>query len=129
MRRVRRRRLAARTITIKVRDHRFHTVTLARRTDVLTWAPRTVYRAAAGLLDRWLSDHGNTPVRLLGVGVSKLEVSDSRGTVGGRGNLDAAIDGVTDRFGSRSLTRGLALSPLARPDGASDVDEEDEKKP
>ncbi len=105
MRRVRRQHLAARTVTLKVRDHRFQTATRSLTLRAPTRSTRTVYGAAAGLLSRWLASHGNTPVRLLGVGVSKLE----EGGASPQGGLDETIDDITDRFGGSVLTRGLAL--------------------
>ena len=44
-------------------------------------------------------------MRLLGVGVSKLE----EGSASQPGGLDETIDDITDRFGGSVLTRGLAL--------------------
>ncbi len=106
-RRLRHQHLAARTVTIKLRDHRFHTVTRSLTLRNPVTGTRTVFQAASSLLTRWLEAHGNTPVRLLGVGVSKLETGHE--PVAGAGALDRAIDGITERFGTEKLTRGLAL--------------------
>ncbi len=105
MRRVRKSQLAARTITIKVRDHRFHTVTRSLTLRSPVQSTRTVFRVAAGLLDQWLEAHGNTPVRLLGVGVGNLEALGDRPVDG----LDSTIDGITEKFGTDTLRRGLVL--------------------
>lgn len=115
MRRVRRQHLAARTITLKVRDHRFQTMTRSLTLRAPVTGTRTVYKVAAGLLDKWLADHGNTPVRLLGVGTSNFEEGRAP-TVDdlGAGGLDAALDHITDRFGADSLRRGLALEGKGR---------------
>lgn len=110
MRRVRRQHLAARTVTIKVRDHRFRTVTRSVTLRAPTRSTRGAYQAAAGLLEQWLASHGSTPVRLLGVGTSNFEAGREPRV----GDLDAAIDGITDRFGGAVLTRGLALDRGSR---------------
>ena len=72
-----------------------------------TRTTRTVYQAATGLLDQWLSANASTPVRLLGVGVSKFE----EGSAPLEGDLDETIDDITERYGGAMLTRGLALGP------------------
>ncbi|MEE4173992.1 MAG: DNA polymerase IV [Xanthomonadales bacterium] len=105
MRRVRAQHLAASTVTVKIRDHRFHTVTRSLTLRASTRSTRTVYQAASGLLTRWLETNKHTPVRLLGVGVSKLE----EGVEPRLGDLDEALDDITDRFGAGMVTRGLAL--------------------
>jgi len=110
MRRVRKARLGARTITIKVRDHRFYTVTRSLTLQAPVQGTRTVYRAAAGLLDRWLAEHRNTPVRLLGVGVSKLEAGGEPVATG----IDGTIDTITERFGRDKLKRGLTLGSAGK---------------
>jgi DNA polymerase-4 len=110
MRRVRRQHLVARTITIKVRDHRFQTVTRSVTLRAPTRSTRAVYRVATGLLDQWLSTHGSTPVRLLGIGTSNFEAGGEPRV----GDLDEAVDRITDRFGGALLTRGLTLDRETR---------------
>ncbi len=111
MRRVRKSHLAARTITIKVRDHRFHTVTRSLTLRAPVQGTRTVFQVAADLLDQWLNEHGNTPVRLLGMGVGNLEEIGAQPVSG----LDTIIDGITERFGNDKLRRGLVLGPGKKP--------------
>jgi DNA polymerase-4 len=105
MRRVRAQHVAPRTVTVKIRDHRFQTVTRSLTLRAPTRSTRTVYQAASGLLSTWLAAHASTPVRLLGVGVSKLE----EGGEPRIGDIDEALDDITDRFGVGVVTRGLAL--------------------
>jgi len=116
MTRLRGHHYAARTVTLKVRDGSFHTferhVTLPRATT----STRTVYAAAAGLLDA--VDLGPRRVRLLGVTVS--------GIVSGAWQLtfddgwkhlavDEAVDAVRARFGrcairpAATCTAGVGL--------------------
>jgi DNA polymerase-4 len=105
MRRVRAQHLAARTVTVKIRDHRFQTVTRSLTLRAPTRSTRTAYQAASGLLSTWLSANASTPVRLLGMGVSKLEEGGEPRV----GDIDEALDDITDRFGAGMVTRGLAL--------------------
>ena len=97
--------LGARTVQVKIRDHRFRTATRSLTLRTPTDVTRTVYRAARGLLETWLETHGHTPVRLLGVGVSGLV---PRPETAARG-LEQTLDEVARRFGATSLGRGLAL--------------------
>jgi DNA polymerase-4 len=75
---------------------------------------------ARHLLSEWLGPRPDAAVRLLGVGAADLQrprqadlflapqPKDSR--------LDAAVDGIRDRFGNAALTRA---SSLARPRGGA----------
>ncbi len=111
MRRVRRKHLGARTVRIKIRDHRFRTVTRSVSLRGATSRSRTVYKVAGGLLDKWLGENSGTPVRLVGVGVTSLEPvkPEHRG-------LDAAVDEIAERYGDAKITRGLALERRRRGD-------------
>jgi DNA polymerase-4 len=104
--------LVARTIQIKVRDHRFRTVTRSRSLAMPTASTEVVFKQARDLLQKWLQEHLNTPVRLLGVGVSGLEEPDARGieydTVAQK-TLDKTLDEIKRRFGDDKATRALAL--------------------
>lgn len=111
-RRARKHRLVGRTVQVKIRDHRFHTVTRSLTLRAPTAQTRTVYGVAAGLLDRWLKEHRGTPVRLLGVGLSKLE--DPGTALSGKTGIDAAVDEVTRRFGDASLVRALGVERKRR---------------
>lgn len=115
MRRVRGQQLVARTVHIKVRDHRFRTITRSLTLRAPTGSTRAVYQVARSLLQRWLSEHGNTPVRLVGVGVSGLEDAPNDGMQPSSG-LDATLDRITGKFGTEKLTRALALDRPARPE-------------
>ena len=103
-RRLRSKGLAARTVQIKLRDHRFVTETRSQTLRAPTNATKTVYEVARGLLCKWHDANHNVPLRLLGLSASLLEVVDFE--VGG---VDEALDQITKRFGRDSVTRGLAL--------------------
>lgn len=104
MRRVRRQQLAAKTIHIKIRDHRFRSVTRSRSLKLPTSSTRSCYQVAKGLFETWLQSHANTPVRLLGVGVSGLEAPDMEA-----GHIDRVLDEIDDRYGDDTISRALAL--------------------
>jgi DNA polymerase-4 len=104
MRRVRRQHLAARCIHVKIRDHRFVTATRSRTLRTVTSSSATCYKVAKGLLLRWQEEHRNTPLRLLGVGVTGLEPADPRAV-----DVDQTMDAIAGRYGERLITRGLAI--------------------
>jgi DNA polymerase IV len=107
--------LAARTISLKVRDATFRTITRART------LPRPVDSAAAitdtvvALLDKAAPSGG---VRLLGVAASKFSEPAEQLQLDGlgpdhpaRGDASAAIDRVRGRFGGAAIGPASALSP------------------
>ncbi len=114
--------LVTRTIQIKVRDQRFHTVTRSRSLAVPTASTQVVFRQARVLLQTWLQEHLNTPVRLLGVGVSGLEEPDGRGIeydTAAQKALDKTLDEIKRRYGDNKATRALALKTGKKADGGA----------
>ena len=112
--------LLARTIQIKVRDARFRTVTRSRSLAVPTASTQLVFKQARQLLEKWLQEHLNTPVRLLGVGVSGLEEPDERGInydSAAQKALDSTLDEIKRRYGDNKLTHARAMR-TDRKDGA-----------
>ena len=104
--------LVARTIQIKVRDHRFRTVTRSRSLAAPTASTEVVFKQARALLQTWLQQHLNTPVRLLGIGLTGLEEPDERGIeydTAAQKALDKTLDEIKRRFGDDKATRALAL--------------------
>ncbi|MDX1698153.1 MAG: hypothetical protein R3308_07685, partial [Thiohalobacterales bacterium] len=105
--------LLARTVQIKVRDNSFRTITRARSLAAPTASREVVFRQASDLLKKWLEDHHQTPVRLLGVGLTGLE---KRGESGGELDtesqkaLDNAMDAIKQRFGADKAVHGLELT-------------------
>jgi DNA polymerase-4 len=104
--------LLARTIQIKVRDKRFRTVTRRRSLALPTASTQLVFKQARQLLEIWLQEHSNTPVRLLGVGVSGLEEPDDRGieydSLADKA-LDRTLDEIRNRYGEGKATHAGAL--------------------
>ena len=104
--------LLARTIQIKIRDSRFRTVTRRRSLAVPTASTQLVFKQARQLLEKWLQEHLNTPVRLLGVGVSGLEEPDEHGIDYDSPEqkvLDSTLDEIKRRYGENKLTHARAM--------------------
>ena len=71
-----------------------------------------MFKQARQLLQSWLEDHLNTPVRLLGVGVSGLESPDARGIsydLQSQKALDRTLDEIKQKYGEDKAMRALAL--------------------
>jgi DNA polymerase-4 len=111
--RLRAQKLAAGTVSIKIRRADFTTYTRQRALRPPTQDSSVVSAAAKTLLEQWLAIQPDAAVRLLGVSVSDLQISvqadlfDASLAAGSR--LDMAIDGIRDRFGSGILTRASLL--------------------
>jgi DNA polymerase-4 len=116
-RRLRRGRVRARTLTVKVRDASFTTLTRSRTLAVPTSQSAELYAVAVELLaTAWAPP---APVRLLGVGGTGLitgEVGRQLDLLGGPQweTAERVADQVREQFGEAALTRGALL-------GGSDV--------
>ena len=111
--------LMARTIQIKVRDYRFRTATRSRSLAAPTASTEVVFKQARALLKTWLQQHLNTPVRLLGIGLTGLEEPDERGIeydTAAQKALDKTLDEIKRRYGEDKATRALALRTAKKPD-------------
>ena len=112
--RLRRRGLAARCVTVKIRRADFTTYTRQRHVEPATQETRVVTAVALELLHEWITAQPRASVRLLGVGVSDLgdvpqmdlftapEATRNR-------ELDAAVDRIREKFGSVALKPASAL--------------------
>lgn len=112
--RLREARLWGRTVTLKVRDHRFATVTRARTLAAPTQLVEEVFEAARRLFREKVS-LGKRSVRLLGVAVSnllderlaQLELFDDESAGHDQAARLAKIeDAVRSRVGDGAITRG-----------------------
>jgi DNA polymerase-4 len=110
-RRLRKQLLVARTVTVKIRDARFRTVTRSKSMIAGSNSSTTIYRMARALFETWRERHHNTPLRLLGVGTSNLEEEEAPGErrEGRDQKLDQLLDGIRDRFGEEGIGHGQAL--------------------
>jgi DNA polymerase-4 len=112
--RLRAHNLIAGRVSVKIRRRDFTTYTRQRALEPPTQETAIVAAAAQGLLDGWVASQPRAAVRLLGVGVSDLQVlvqsdlfSGPEPQAGSR--LDSAVDGIRDRFGAALLTRASLL--------------------
>ncbi|MGK2927114.1 MAG: DNA polymerase IV [Lysobacterales bacterium] len=114
-RRLRAQGLMARTVVVKIRDHRFRTVTRSRSLRACSSNTRTLYRMARALFETWRESHGNTPLRLLGMGVSGLEDAATGAAAGdrldsrGERDIDRVFDQINSRYGAAGLVHGQTL--------------------
>ncbi len=105
--------LAAGRVSVKIRRGDFTTFTRQRALGSATQDTAVVSAVARILLGEWLADQPNAPIRLLGVGVGALRTLQQADLFSGGADqgsrLDAAIDGIRDRFGRSMLTRASLL--------------------
>jgi DNA polymerase IV len=110
--------LAAGRVSVKIRRGDFTTYTRQRALGRHTQDTAAVSAVAQGLLEQWLATQPDAAVRLLGVGVSDLQMLVQADLFGGSpaqmSRLDTAIDGIRDRFGSGILTRASLLPGTPR---------------
>jgi DNA polymerase-4 len=117
-RRLRRHQARGRTVTVKLRDHHFKTIT--RRTTLKgpTDCEETIYREA--LLLARQAQWGGAKVRLIGVGVSgftpesavQLSLFDPAEALEAPSELQKlheAVDALKDRYGEQVIVKGTVL--------------------
>ena len=115
-RRLRAQNLMASTVVVKIRDSEFRTISRRRSMRACSNSTRTLYRMARALFEIWWDKHRTTPVRLLGMGVTGLELDDRTGNAAGdrldsntEGSLDTVLDRINQRYGDTKIVHGLAL--------------------
>ena len=108
--RLRRGRVTARTISVKVRDSAFVTTTRQRTLDQPTDQTDLIWHTAVELARPLLR---GIRVRLLGVGASHLEESEQMALFGAtderRRQATRAADAIRSRYGSRAIVRARLL--------------------
>ena len=111
MRRLRKQQLAARTVTLKLREGDFRTLTRSRTLDHPTQRTEDVWEAAQDLFSLW-QRRSFVALRLLGIGVANLcpvsAVPPSLFThqrEQGQARIDRVMDRVQQRYGSQALHR------------------------
>ena len=110
--RVRRQELRARTVEIKVRYADFRTVNRAAGLAAASNRTRDLWACASRLLTQQLARRAD-PVRLLGMGVSRLtrerveqpDLFDAPAAARQQ-RIDSMVDAVNERFGGAALSRG-----------------------
>jgi DNA polymerase-4 len=115
--RLRRDEVLAGGVTLKFRDHRFHTVTRAAGLDQPTDVGDALFRAAWALLGR--VEWQGSQVRLLGVTATRLRPAAAPpegqlplfpGRPDPRRNLARTVDKIRERFGGEAITRASLLA-------------------
>lgn len=113
--RLRHQGIRAKAVEVKIRSSDFRTRTRAQALGEATNATEVVWQAAAGLLERSLSSDF-LPVRLLGVGVTRLtsETAVQGDLFDGalcqrQGALDQAVDAIRGQFGAEAIHRASLL--------------------
>lgn len=115
--RLRRHRLKARTITLKIRYGDFRTVTRSETLREGTNVTNLLWQTAERGFRQWHSRSGG-PLRLLGFGVSGLEDERASQQLLFRDpqqeklkKLDQIVDKIRDRYGRQAVRHGTAVPP------------------
>lgn len=114
-RRLRKSRLQAGTIQIKIRQSDFQTFTRQKSVRPPTNNTDQIYGIARELLTVWLSANSDARIRLLGVGSSKLSPAEQRDLFdtdsdSAQDSVDQALDSIQDRFGNAAVGRARTLN-------------------
>ena len=110
--RLRKAKLAAGTVQVKIRQSDFSTFTRQRKVNPPANGTDQLYAIACKLLGDWLAANPDEKVRLLGVGSSNLAPAAQQDLFGNQdveSPLDQTVDEIRDRFGSASLSRARTL--------------------
>jgi DNA polymerase-4 len=110
--RLRRGRVAARTVVLKLRYANFQTITRSRTLSTPTDQATELHRESAAMLDALRLER--VRVRLIGLGTTNLVPVDASRQLGlltddRWGVLERAADDARDRFGNDAVTRGALL--------------------
>jgi len=113
-RRLRKSRLQAGTVQVKIRQSDFQTFTRQKTLQPPVCNTDQIYKVACVLLGAWLKENPDTRVRLLGVGGSKLSPAEQRDLFAAvdapaPDAIDRAVDDIRDRFGNLSVGRARTL--------------------
>ncbi len=109
-RRMRRKKMTGKTVSLKVKYHDFKQISRARTLAGFTDDGLEIYGAACDLLRK--TEVGKRPVRLLGISLSQLCFADAAGqlslfgddqTFQKRKNLNLAVDSIMEKHGGKSL--------------------------
>lgn len=116
-RRLRRKKMTGRTVSLKVKYHDFKQITRAKTLAGFTDDGLEIYGAVCDLLLK--TEVGNRPVRLLGVSLSQLCFSEAAGQLSlfrddqsdeKRKKLNLALDAITEKHGGKSVRPGTLIS-------------------
>ena len=111
-RRMRREGYMGDTITVKIRDKDFSTITRQRKIEHPVDMDDVIYKTAKKIFEE---NHGGLALRLLGVSVSGLvkkhEACSDPMFIGDRKYMEfiRTMDSIRDKFGERSIRRGAGI--------------------
>ena len=107
-RRLRKHRLQARGVALKIRYGDFETINRSTTLPSSTSGTSELWEAARGLFDKWAF----RPVRLIGMGAERLSQGEEQASLftdpqrERQKKLDAVADRINDKFGNRTIRRG-----------------------
>jgi DNA polymerase-4 len=113
-RRLRRDRIKARGVTVKIRYGNFETITRHTMLDVPSSATEEIRRVAREVFDRWAL-RSYRPVRLIGMAATHLVAGPGQlelfhdGKEDRREKIDEVTDRIVDKFGKGLIRRGDTL--------------------
>lgn len=112
--RMRAKQLVAGEVHVKIRRRDFTTYTRQKSFAPPTQETRLIVDISRELLRRWLETQPRAAIRLLGVGVGALGPAQqldlfATAAAATPGKLDAAVDGIQERFGMQAIARASSL--------------------
>jgi DNA polymerase-4 len=112
--RLRKARLAAGTVQVKIRQSDFKTFTRQKSLQPPGNGTDQIFELARAMLRDWLARNPGARIRLLGVGGSKLAPAGQDDLFAGHdatpgSGVDRAVDEIRDRFGNTALGRARTL--------------------
>ena len=113
-RRLRKSKLQAGTVQVKIRQSDFQTFTRQKSLQPPVNNTDQIYQVACNLLGTWLKKNSGTRIRLLGVGGSKLSPAEQQDLFTDEdtpapGAVDRTVDDIRERFGNLSVGRARTL--------------------
>jgi DNA polymerase-4 len=109
--------IAGRTVTLKLKNRDFKTITRSHSLPAPTQLAETLYRTGAAMLEK---EATGTRFRLIGIGASELTDSADADPFdladpdsGKRAKVERAIDAVRAKLGAQALTKGRGWRPDA----------------
>ena len=110
--RLRRRRMAARTVTLKLRLAPFDTLTRRKTVESDLTTTEAIYPIAIKLLEA--ADPGDRPIRLIGVGVASLHELADEPQLGlfHDSRVADVMDEISEKFGHDALKRARLLDEI-----------------
>jgi len=115
-RRMRRKKMTGKTVSLKVKYHDFRQITRAKTLAKPTDDGLEIYKVACDLLQK--TEVGKRPVRLLGISLSQLCFADAAEqlslfntdqSVQKRKELNMALDSITEKHGGQSIRPATLL--------------------